>query len=75
MLAGHGRKRFWNLYVVPYGLSSFLDSREDFARGYFDAILVESEKEPDFQVNPRVNEASRKTLEPVKDYPIEVVDE
>jgi len=56
-------------------LSSFLDNREEFVHGYFSDILVETREEPDFQVNPRVNGAVRKTPEPVKGYPLEGADE
>ena len=57
------------LYIVPYGLSSFLDSRKEFVHGHLSIIFVKSGEEPGFQVEPCFDGVCRKTPEPIKATP------
>ena len=84
MLEQHGQRHAYRahekkiakaLNVVPYRFSSFLNRLEELVHGHLSVILIESRKEPGFQVHPRIDEVTWKASEPVKGYLLDGADE
>ena len=63
------------LYIVPYGLPSFLDSKKEFVHGHLGIIFIKSGEELGFQVESFFAGVRGETPEPIKGYPLEGANE